>query len=579
VSAATRDQGGAGGARGPAQPRRRRLARLSRALLAATVLLGCLLTVEPTGASAPGGATGLSRLQGIDTCTAPSLDTLRTLWSNSPYGDLGIYLGGVNRACGQPNLTASWVSQAVDIGWSFMPTWVGPEAPCINATDPTRFALFSNDPATAAAQGGQEASGAIAAAQTLGFASGSIVYYDMEAYGTSCSSAVQAFIGGWTSALHAAGWKSGMYGSCVNVGDFAASIPQPDALWFAHWDGKLGPTDSTCPATQPWATDRIIKQWQGGHLETWAGVTVSVDNDCADGIVAPTAHGLLPYCSATPNKTPQLNRRIDVFVRGTSNTLYHRWWAYGAWSGWENLGGVLSSGPGTVSWGPGRIDVFARGGNLHLLHRSWTNGTWSGWEDLGGVLSSAPDVASWSSGRLDVFARGGNNALYHRWYTNGRWSGWENLGGVLSSAPGAVSWGPGRLDVFARGGNNALYHRSFADGRWSGWASLGGVLSSAPDAASWDVGRLDVFARGGNNSMFHRSFSNGAWSRGWENLGGPLSSGPGAMSLRLGHLDVYARGGNNQLVHRWYTNGAWSSGWAGLGGVLADEPDASGWET
>ena len=38
---------------------------------------------------------------------------------------------------------------------------------------------------------------------------------------------------------------------------------------------------------------------------------------------------------------------------------------------------------------------------------------WSGWEDLGGVLTSAPAAASWQPNRLDVFAKGQNNALWH----------------------------------------------------------------------------------------------------------------------------------------------------------------------
>ncbi len=553
--------------------RQRRTSRLARASLAAAVLLGCLLAVEPTGASTPGGATGLSRLQGIDACTAPSLDAMRTFWNGTPYGDLGIYLGGVNRACGQPNLTASWVSQVVDMGWSFMPIWVGPEAPCFGRD----IAKFPNDPVAAAAQGQQEATGAIAAAQTVGFARGSVVYYDMEAYGTTCSPAVRAFIGGWVSALHAAGWKAGMYGSCVNVGDFAAAAPPPDALWFAHWDGKPGPTDPTCPATEPWANGRLIKQWQGGHAETVLGVTLNVDNDCAEGIVAPTAHGTLPVCSQTPNKAPQMDRRIDVFARGGGGQLLHRPYAYGAWSAsWEDLGGAMKAAPGAVSWGPGRIDVFAWGTDNHLWHRWYTSGVWSRWENLGGVLSSAPDVASWGSGRLDVVARGAENQLLHRSFASGAWSAWESLGGVLTSAPSAVSSGSGRVDVFARGGGSRLYQRWFSGGAWSGWQNLGGVLASAPDVASWGSGRLDVFLQGSDKHLWHRWFSGTAWS-GWENLGGVLTSGPGAVSWGSGRIDVFVRGGVSQLWHRWYTDGRWSSAWEGLGGTLADDPDASAW--
>src|SRR5262249_56052520 len=85
---------------------------------------------------------------------------------------------------------------------------------------------------------------------------------------------------------------------------------------------------------------------------------------------------------------------------------------------------------------------------------------WSGWESLGGVLTSGPAVCSWSSGRLDVFVRGTDNALWHKWFSNG-WSGWESLGGVLTSDPAAVSWGPNRIDVFVRGTDNALWHKWF----------------------------------------------------------------------------------------------------------------------
>ena len=32
-------------------------------------------------------------------------------WAGSPYRAIGVYIGGLNRGCSQPNLTASWVSQ------------------------------------------------------------------------------------------------------------------------------------------------------------------------------------------------------------------------------------------------------------------------------------------------------------------------------------------------------------------------------------------------------------------------------------------------------------------------------------
>ena len=185
--------------------------------------------------------------------------------------------------------------------------------------------------------------------------------------------------------------------------------------------------------------------------------------------------------------------RLDVFVRGTDNALWHQFYDAGAWSAWESLGGVLAADPTAVSWANGRIDVFVRGADNALWHR-WYSAGWSQWESLGGVVADSPAVASWGAGRLDVFVRGGDNALWHRWY-NGSWSGWESLGGLLNAGPAAVSWTGGRIDIFVNGSGNALWHRWYAGG-WSGWESLGGVLQGAPTVASWAAGRAVPEASG-----------------------------------------------------------------------------------
>ena len=221
--------------------------------------------------------------------------------------------------------------------------------------------------------------------------------------------------------------------------------------------------------------------------------------------------------------------------------------AVSGWSGWESLGGVLASGPGVSSWAANRLDVFVRGTDNRLWHK-WFSGGWSGWESLGGVLTSGPAAVSWGPGRIDVFVRGTDNALHHKWY-NGAWSGWESLGGVLTSDPGVCSWGSGRLDVFVKGPDNALWHKWF-NGAWSGWESLGGVLTSEPAAVSWGPGRIDVFVRGTDNRLWHKWY-NGAWS-GWESLGGTLTSGPGVSSWASGRLDVFVRATDNTLYHKWF---------------------------
>ncbi|MEL7598087.1 MAG: sialidase, partial [Clostridiaceae bacterium] len=129
------------------------------------------------------------------------------------------------------------------------------------------------------------------------------------------------------------------------------------------------------------------------------------------------------------------------------------------WSQWEDLGGVLTSTPGVSSWAPNRLDTFVRGTDNALYHKWWNGSRWSDWERLGGTLTSAPAAVSWGNNRIDVFARGTNNAMWHIFWNGSRWSNWEDLGGVLTSAPGVSSWAPNRLDTFVRGTDNALYHK------------------------------------------------------------------------------------------------------------------------
>ncbi len=247
--------------------------------------------------------------------------------------------------------------------------------------------------------------------------------------------------------------------------------------------------------------------------------------------------------------------RLDVFVRGTDDALYHQWYA-GTWSGWEYLGapaGGLGADPAVVSWSQGRLDVFATDHNGQLVHRFYDNG-WSGWEGLGGVLTSAPTASSWAPGRLDVFGRGSDGALYHKWYSGG-WSDWEYLGPGLGGGPAAVSWSYGRIDVFVRGTDAALYHRWY-DGGWSGWEWQQGVLSSNPAEAdpavsTWGYGRLDVFVVGTNETVYRKVFD-GSW--GPFTSQGPfgVSSSPAAASWTAGRVDLFARynGSQGPLAHR-----------------------------
>jgi hypothetical protein len=177
---------------------------------------------------------------------------------------------------------------------------------------------------------------------------------------------------------------------------------------------------------------------------------------------------------------------------------------------------------------------------------------WHGWEDLGGILTSGPAVTSWAANRLDCFAKGGDNRMWHKWWDGAAWRGWEDLGGVIDDNPAAVSWGPNRIDCFARGMDNHMWHKWWDGTAWHGWEDLGGVITSGPAVASWSANRLDCFAKGGDNHMWHKWWDGAAW-RGWEDLGGVIDDNSAASSWSAGRIDTFVRGMDNHMWHKWFS--------------------------
>lgn len=238
--------------------------------------------VPPAHISAASEYTGL----GFDACAAPSRSAM-SAWSSSPYRALGVYIGGVNRGCSQPNLTASWVAEQSAAGWALIPTYVGLQAPTSSCSSCAKI-----NPAAASLQGGQAATDAVNEARIAGIGEGSPIYFDMESYSrtSSATGATMTFLEAWTSRLHALGYDAGVYSSSASgIADLAARIggiySLPDDIWIANWNGRASTVDSYVPASA-WAEHQRIHQYRGGHNETYGGVTINIDNNYVEGATA-----------------------------------------------------------------------------------------------------------------------------------------------------------------------------------------------------------------------------------------------------------------------------------------------------
>lgn len=234
---------------------------------------------RPARISATSSFTGL----GFDACAAPSRRSM-SAWSASPYRAVGVYIGGLNRACSQPNLTASWVNAQIAAGWSLIPTYVGLQAPTSSCSSCAKLS-----PGSASLQGAAAASDAVNEAKLVGIGEGSPIYYDMESYSrtASATNATLTFLAAWTKRVRALGYESGVYSSSASgiadlVSRLGSPYTQPDHLWFANWNGRANAADPYIPASA-WNDHQRIHQYRGGHNETWGGVTINIDNNYVEG--------------------------------------------------------------------------------------------------------------------------------------------------------------------------------------------------------------------------------------------------------------------------------------------------------
>jgi peptidoglycan hydrolase-like protein with peptidoglycan-binding domain len=259
----------------------------------------------------------------FDTCAAPSASTMRA-WLHSPYRAAGIYIGGSMRACGDGNLSASWVAQVHAMGWRLIPTYVGPQAPCVN-----QWGLATISSTWAFAQGSANAYDAVLRARYFGMGPGTPIYYDMEGYSPSgsCSRTVTTFISGWTRELHHLGYRSGAYGNPGSLmTDMSRAVASPgfappDYIWFAHWNGLRNTSDQrSYPgfADSKWSRGQRVHQYDGNLYQNWGGVGVSLDADWVNAAVAGTPVPVARRPAASPATTRYTPYKGVVLRQGSA---------------------------------------------------------------------------------------------------------------------------------------------------------------------------------------------------------------------------------------------------------------------
>ena len=357
--------------------------------------------------------------QGFDKCNPPSIANMQTWWDSSPYSSANIYIGGISLACDPYRLDPFWLHTVAEQGWTFIPTWVGPQAPCTTFNH-----RMSSNAVVAYQEGRDEADLAVSAATSLGLLGQAVIYYDIEAYGsnasTACRNTVASFIRGWVERLHELEIKAGAYGApCTSyITDWAANNPAPDDVWIAHWyttdyDPNATvwdvPRNIPCITDDFWPNHQRIKQYAGDHTETWGGVSVTIDSNVLDGevtaLLGTPAGASGQLASSIPSSlAPQIRAmRLLSPDQGWILQGERLLWTYTGGSQWQDITprsttptrilGVTFLDPrqGWIVRQPAQRDLA---GELTLLHTEDGGLTWQTFPRQLPTLDGAPPIVA-----------------------------------------------------------------------------------------------------------------------------------------------------------------------------------------
>lgn len=269
--------------------------------------------------------------------------------------------------------------------------------------------------------------------------------------------------------------------------------------------------------------------------------------------------------TSSPTVASRARGSMDCFTRSKDGDL--DWKALDGSDVFDsNLGhpqsGKFKGAPAAVSWRYERLDVFVRGSDDALWHRRFSLfmvPPFNDWQKIDIEIADAAAVASWAPNRLDVFTRSSDGEIIHTFSDGGsHFTVGRNLGHPkdlpFEGAPAAISRRPRTIDVFARGGDDTIWRIVFGGDDWGNWKKVAEDIADGPAVASWAPHRVDLFGRNSRGEVVHEHSNDAVHFRDRNNLGhpptGPLKGSPAAVSLKPNRLDLFVRGADDALWHR-----------------------------
>jgi kumamolisin len=272
---------------------------------------------------------------------------------------------------------------------------------------------------------------------------------------------------------------------------------------------------------------------------------------------------------------PQAGLPVGV-VRGLDNGIYFNWLSGSSWVSWTELPGATVGSPAGIECG-GQLYFAVQGtdNGIWFGSLSTSTGAFSGWSQLPGATTSGPGLAADSSCNLYIAVRGMDNGIYLNTYTSGAWQGWTQLPGATPATPSVAVYA-GSLWVSVEG----MDHRTIWVGQenlgltiFSGWIALPGATPSGPRLAVDAVNNVLYLAvRGLDNRIYLSQNSGSGWSA-WSPIASGLTVNSPSILINGGFVYVEVQGTDNGIYVTTSPTGSssWSS-WTRLPGATISGP-------
>jgi len=323
-------------------------------------------------------------------------------------------------------------------------------------------------------------------------------------------------------------------------------------------------------------------------------------------VVAASTLLLIPSASATWSgfhslgKTPVVGEpscaqlgpsEVMCVARSQSNTLMANEFSKGAWSGWTNLSGTVTSDPSCVNDGTDTIFCGVTSSSNTLEATVFNGKTWSSFVDSGQLVfantyegAGPGSCTPINAGRVLCAARTQTGTVVASVFNGTSWGKFSTAATGVTSSPGCTTDGEGdvvcAVNAIVNNIQTIVVNR-FDGAKWNGLINVGGTGVNSPACSYLGVkGQVDCFVRSLDTGVYVNHFNGGIWELGdW--------SGWGQITANVGPTTACALLSSGSIVCTWINiqdsllyeqtyNGSQWTGYVKVGGPpLGDGPSCA----